>query len=115
MRTVSSGRRKFLATASLAAAAAARPLAAYGQAVDNAPQASRPSALQITELKCGYVRGSMFVKIHTNQGIWGCGEAVDAVGGTYTLAKTLGQRIRGQNPLNVHRVFEQLRRGGVFS
>src|SRR4029079_17548380 len=115
MRTAPSDRRKFLATASLAAAAAARPLAAYGQAVDSARQASRPSALQITELKCGYVRGSLFVKIHTNQGIWGCGEAVDAVGGTYTLVKTLGQRLRGQNPLNVHRLFEQLRKGSVFS
>src|SRR3954462_8270591 len=116
MRTAPTDRRKFLATAGgLAAAAAARPLAAYGQAVDNARQASRPSALQITDLKCAYVRGSMFVKIHTNQGIWGCGEAVDAVGGTYTLAKTLGQRIRGQSPLNVHRLFEQLRKGGVFA
>src|SRR4029079_12651029 len=44
-----------------------------------------------------------------------CGEAVDAIGGTYNFAKTLGQRIRGQNPLNVHRLFEQLRKGGVFS
>ena len=50
------------------------------------------------------------MKIHTNQGIWGCGEAVDAIGGTYHLVKTLGQRIRGQNPLNVHRLFEQLRK-----
>jgi galactonate dehydratase len=58
MKQASTARRKFLASAGLAAAAAARPLAAYGQAVDSAPQASRPSALQITELKCGYVRGS---------------------------------------------------------
>ena len=113
MRKSANSRRNFLATAGLAAGAAARPLSAYGQAVDNARQASRPSALQITELKCGYVRGSMFVKIHTNQGIWGCGEAVDAVGGTYTSCRP-GQRIRGQNPLNVHWLFEQLRKGGVF-
>ena len=37
------GRRTFLATAGLAAAAAARPLSAYGQAVDNAKQASSVS------------------------------------------------------------------------
>jgi galactonate dehydratase len=115
MTNAFTARRKFLATAGLAAAATtARPFEAYGQAVDSARQASRPSALQITELKCGYVRGSLFVKIHTNQGIWGCGEAVDAVGGTYHLVRTLGQRIRGQNPLNVHRLFEQLRKGSVF-
>src|SRR5215217_4971202 len=110
-----SHRRSFLATCGLAAAAAARPLGAFGQAVDNAKQASSPSALRITDLKCGYVRGSLFVKIHTNQGIWGCGEGVDAIGGTYNLVKTLGQRLRGQSPLNVHRLFEQLRKGSVFA
>ena len=39
MKQASTARRKFLASAGLAAAAAARPLAAYGQAVDSAPQA----------------------------------------------------------------------------
>ena len=110
----SKGRRSFLTTCGLTAAAAARPLAAFGQAVDNAKQASSPSALRITELKCGYVRGSLFVKVHTNQGIWGCGEGVDAIGGTYNLVQSFGQRIRGENPLNVHRIFEQVRKGGVF-
>jgi len=83
------GRRAFLATCATAGAAAAHPLAAFGQAVDSASQASSPSALRITEVKCGYVRGSLFVKIHTNQGIWGCGEAVDAVQGTYHMIRTL--------------------------
>jgi galactonate dehydratase len=110
----SNGRRSFLAPCGLAAAAAARPLSAFGQAVDDAKQASSPSALRITDLKCGYVRGSLFVKVHTNQGIWGCGEGVDAIGGTYNLVQSFGQRIRGQNPLNVHRIFEQVRKGGVF-
>jgi galactonate dehydratase len=108
------GRRAFLATCAMAGAAATRPLAAFGQAVDSARQASAPSALRITDTKVGYVRGSLFVKIHTNQGIWGCGEAVDAVGGTYHMARGFGQRIRNQNPLNVHRLFEQIRKGGVF-
>src|SRR5215207_1904250 len=98
MKTTSA-RRTFLTTCALAGAAAARPLAAFGQAVEKAPQASAPSALRITDLKCGYIRGSLFVKIHTNQGIWGCGEGVDAIGGTYNLVQSLGQRIRGQNPL----------------
>jgi galactonate dehydratase len=62
-------RRTFLAACAMTGAAAARPLAALAQAVDNARQASSPSALRITSLKCGYVRGSLFVKIHTNQGI----------------------------------------------
>jgi galactonate dehydratase len=107
-------RRAFLATCAMAGAVAWRPLAAFGQAVDNARQASSPSALRITDVKCGYVRGSLFVKIHTNQGIWGCGEAVDAIQGTYHMVQNFGQRLRNQNPLNVHRIFEQLRKGGVF-
>ena len=65
-------------------------------------------------MKCGYVRGSLFVKIHTNQGIWGCGEAVDAIQGTYHMVQSFGQRLRNQSPLNVHRLFEQIRKGGVF-
>jgi galactonate dehydratase len=113
MRT-NTRRRTFLATCALAGAAASRPLAAFGQAVDNTQQASSPSALRITDVKCGYVRGSLFVKIHTNQGIWGCGEAVDAIQGTYHMVQTLGRRLRNQSPLNVHRHFEQLRKGGVF-
>src|SRR5215204_4413401 len=114
MEKSSTGRRAFLATCAMAGAAAARPLSAFGQAVEGAKQASSPSALRITDLKCGYVRGSLFVKVHTNQGIWGCGEGVDAIGGTYNLVQSFGQRIRGQNPLNVHRIFEQVRKGSVF-
>ena len=101
-------------------ALAAHPLASFGQAlesaVDRANLSSRPSDLRITDVKCGFIRGgsSLFVKIHTNQGIWGCGEGVDAVRGTYYLVQGLGQRLTGRNPLDVHRLFEELRRGGVF-
>jgi galactonate dehydratase len=114
MTTANTARRTFLAACAMAGAAATRPLAAYGQAVDRATQASSPSALRITDVTCGYVRGSLFVKIHTNQGIWGCGEAVDAIQGTYHLVQSFARRLRDQHPLNVHRLFEQIRKGGVF-
>ena len=112
-------RRSFLAQAG-AGMLAAHPLAGFGQqlrsAVENANLSSRPSDLAITELKCGFLRGGsrLFVKLHTNQGIWGCGEGVDAVNGTYDLVQSLGRRLRGRNPLDVHRLFEELRRGGIF-
>lgn len=111
-------RRSMLAGAAMAGAL--HPWAAFGQAlgaaVDNANLASSPSELRITELKCGFIRGgaSLFVKIYTNQGIYGCGEGVDAVRGTYQLVMGLGMRLRNRNPLDVHRIFEELRRGGVF-
>ena len=115
MKKTSRGRRTFLAACAMTGAAAARPLAALAQAVDNTPQASGPSALRITDVKCGFVRGSLFVKIHTNQGIWGCGEAVDAIYGSYYVVQRIGQQLRNQSPLNVHRLFEQIRKGSIFS
>jgi galactonate dehydratase len=99
---------------------AAHPFAAFGQAleeaVDAANQSSRPTDLKITDVRCGFIRGGagLFVKIHTNQGIWGCGEGVDAVRGTYHLVMGFGRLLRDRNPLDVHRIFEELRRGGVF-
>ncbi|GAB2796204.1 mandelate racemase/muconate lactonizing enzyme family protein [Rhabdobacter roseus] len=78
--------------------------------------ASNPSELRITDIKCGFIRNghSLFVKIYTNQDVWGCGEGVDATPGTYHLVKMMGARIKGRSPLNVHRLFEDLRRGGFF-
>jgi galactonate dehydratase len=114
-------RRSFLAKSALAGAAASYPVATFGQgleaAVEKSNQSSRPADLKITDVKCGYIRGGsgLFVKIHTNQGIWGCGEGVDATGGTYHLVKSFGRRIRGQNPLNVHRLCEQIRKSGFFA
>jgi galactonate dehydratase len=113
-------RRHLLAGAAAAGALTGLPFAGFGQAlaaaVEQADLASSPSELRITELKCGFIRGgaSLFVKIHTNQGIYGCGEGVDAVRGTYQLVMGLGNRLRGRSPLEVHRIFEELRRGGVF-
>ncbi len=85
-------------------------------AVEKAPLLSSPSDLQITDIKCGYIRNghSLFVKIYTNQDIWGCGEGVDATPGTYYLVKMFGERIKGKSPLNVHRLFEDIRRSGFF-
>ena len=100
--------------------AAASPRTSFGKgleaAMERANLLSRPSDIQITDVRCGFIRGGsrLFVKIHTNQDIWGCGEGVDATPGTYHLVQSLGRRLRGQDPLNVHRLFESLRRGGVF-
>ena len=113
-------RRSFLAKSAFTGALAATPIAAFGSglesAVERANLSSRPSDLEITDVKCGYIRNghSLFVKVYTNQDIWGCGEGVDATPGTYHLVKMFGQRIRGENPLDVHRLFESVRRSGFF-
>ena len=83
-------------------------------AVIRNPKASLPSELKITSVKCGYVRGALYVKIYMNQDVWGCGEAVDAIQGTYYLVKRMGDLIKGQSPLNPNRIAEQLRKGAFF-
>ena len=112
-------RRAFLGkAASIAAAAAVTPMAVYGngleKAVDQAQKSSFPSDLKITDVKCAYVRGSLFVKIYSNQDIYGCGEGVDAIQGTYHLVQSIGRRLIGQSPFNIHRIFEEIRRAGFF-
>jgi len=115
----SSSRRSFFKKA-ITAGAALAPLATFGsgyeKAVKQAPKYSAPSDLKITEIKCGYIRNgsSLFVKIYTNQNVWGCGEGVDATPGTYHLVKMFEARLKGKSPLNVHRLFEDIRRSGFF-
>jgi galactonate dehydratase len=110
-------RRSFLRTSTLATTAL---MAGFGTglaaALDKTSLYSRPDDLTITEIKCGFIRGghSLFVKIYTNQDIWGCGEGVDATPGTYHLVKMFGERIKGKNPLDVHRLHEDIRRSGFF-
>ncbi len=118
MKNITS-RRAFLGKAACAAAVATvTPLAGFGRGLEKAvevtPQSSLPSDLKITDVKCAFIRGSLFVKINTNQDIWGCGEGVDAISGTYHLVQNLGRRLRGQSPLNIHKIFEDIRRAGFF-
>jgi galactonate dehydratase len=102
------------------AAGALAPIATFGQglqtAVEKTSMSSIPADLKITDIKCGYIRNghSLFVKIYSNQDIVGHGEGVDATPGTYHLVKMIGERLKGKSPLNVHRLFEDIRRSGFF-
>ena len=117
---MSNSRRSFITKAGIAAAMS--PFAAlstsFGQtlteAVDRTPKSSAPSDLKITDVKCAYSGGGLFVKIFTNQDITGSGEAVDAIGGTYYVVQRIGRQLRGRSPLNPNRIFEELRKGNFF-
>ncbi len=129
---MSNSRRSFLNKVGMASAAGAAVFSNFGvgfqEAVANQPLASSASDLRITKVTSAYFlsdQRKMFIKIETNQGITGYGEGVDAVGGTHYLAKQLGDKLVGKSPLNVNRLFEDLRRvnplgpfvgahGGVF-
>ncbi|WP_413668288.1 mandelate racemase/muconate lactonizing enzyme family protein [Mucilaginibacter sp. Mucisp86] len=114
-------RRSFLSKTVLAGAAVlAAPLnKTFGQglidAKERTPQASSPSDLKITEVKCAYAGGGLFVKIYTNQGIWGSGEGVDAIAGTYYLVKRLEWMLKGRSPLNPNRIAEEIRKANFFA
>ena len=116
----SSSRRSFLTRGTLAGILGSTSILGFGKELETAIMRSSirsgPADLKISDIKCGYIRGghSLFVKIHTNQGIWGCGEGVDATPGTYHLVKMFGQRLKDKNPLDVNRLFEDIRRSGFF-
>ncbi len=112
-------RRSFLrksAAGFAGAALFANPLAGLAEALERTPQSSKPSDLRITDIRCGMILGGkcLFVKIFTNQDIYGWGEGVTAARGSYFVVQTIGRRIVGKNPLNVHRLMEEMRRAGVF-
>src|SRR5690242_1759529 len=117
--TNKNSRRSFLSKAAIASAMA--PFVSltsfgngYEEAVDKYSKPSAPADLKITEIKCCYIKGSLFVKVLTNQDIYGWGEGVDAVMGTYHLVKNFETRLKGRNPLDVNRLFEDIRKGGFF-
>jgi galactonate dehydratase len=118
--TSPNSRRSFFRKGALTAALGYTSLNSFGSeletAMDRTPKSSTPSDLKITDIKCGFIRNGhgLFVKVMTNQDVWGCGEGVDAVPGTYHLVKMLANRLKGKSPLNVHRLFEELRRFGFF-
>lgn len=116
---MSNSRRSFLSKAALAAAVTPfASLSVFGQGIEDAVQNkqhySAPSDLKITDVKCAFIGGSLFVKIFSNQEIYGCGEGVDAIGGTYYLVENMKRRLVGQSPFNIHKIFEEFRRGAHF-
>lgn len=113
-------RRSFITKSVLAGTGLGMAATAYGrpmeQALERTPMSSAPSDLKITDVKCGFIRGgsALFVKIYTNQDIYGCGEGADAVLGTYHLVQMFGRILKDKNPLNVNRLFEDIRKAGFF-
>ena len=94
-------RRNFFKKA-ITAGAAFAPLATFGdglkQAEERTPMYSKPADLQITEVQCAYIRNGhgLFVRIKTNQDIYGVGEGADSVPGTYHFVKLLEVRLKGK-------------------
>lgn len=121
-------RRSFLQKSLLAGITGSAFFSTFGStleaAVKKGPQYSNPSDLKITGIKTAFMNGHgthMFVKLLTNQGIIGYGEAMDAVRGTHGVATgtegwdNMTQFLIGKNPLDVNKIFEEIRRRGHFA
>jgi len=77
-------------------------------------QNSRPSDLRITDMRVVHLKGIPMrvplIRIDTNQGISGYGEVRDGASSTFALM--LKNRIVGENPCNVDKVFRKIKQFG---
>jgi galactonate dehydratase len=105
-------RRSFLQTAGagLAGFFSLRGLSAAVQATSSPFQRPR---LKITDVKTAYLQG-LHVRIYTDQGIFGNGEAVDAVSGGASIVQGFRGALIGQNPFNIEAIWERTRTSGIF-
>ncbi len=73
--------------------------------------------MKITEIRTGEVRGhgwTCFVRITTDTGITGTGECIHGGAGIQQIIAALGSLIIGEDPMNVDRLYEKMRRSRVF-
>ena len=116
----STSRRSALKTGCAAGIAGALYTANFGRgiqaAVNNMPLSSSPSDLKITDMKWGLSYGigyELYVKIYTNQNITGLGTGTDPAGNAgFNMLRRFKGLLVGQNPLDVNRLFEKIRRSG---
>ena len=108
-------RREILKTSAMALGGtllAGEMMEAYPKGVNTN---SSPSTLKITDLRVANVvkpgpSPCPIIRIDTNQGVYGLGEVRDGASPTYALF--LKSRIRGENPLQLDRIFRKIKQFG---
>ena len=89
----------------------------YGKTLDNVNTYSKPSDLKITDMRVAEIdeapKHCILLKLYTNQGLVGYGELRDASSATYALM--LKNRIVGENPCNVDKIFRRIKQFGGHS
>lgn len=73
--------------------------------------------MKIKAIKTAEVRGhgySLFVRIFTDEGIVGTGECIHGGAGAVNLVADMASQLIGENPLDVDRLFEKIRRRHIF-
>jgi galactonate dehydratase len=83
----------------------------------NSTTYQRPK-LKITDVRTAQVLvhgPQTHIRIYTDQGIYGQGEATDAAVGTASLIHSWRRMLLGQSPLNVEAIWERIRTLGIFA
>lgn len=106
-------RRSFLGSA-CAPLAGMFSLPGLSQALQQTTSPYRRPKLKITDIKSAFLQG-FHVRIYTDQGLTGDGEAVDAIGGAAGIVQGFRFALMNQDPLNVEAIWERIRTNGVFS
>jgi len=111
------GRRNFLVAGGTALASVLSLRNLSGAVQKTTSPYGRPK-LRITDLRTAQVSVhglQVHVRVYTDEGIYGQGEATDAAVGAVPLIREFKQYLIGQDPLNVDYLFEALRTSGIFA
>ena len=79
---------------------------------DGSSPYQRPK-MKITDVKYANIQG-FHIRIYTDQGLYGDGEAVDAVSGGPQILAGFRNALIGQSPLNIQALWERIRTSGIF-
>ncbi len=110
--------RRSILRAAAAPLAGAFALPALSKAVQAASTVYQRPKLKITDIRTAMVMvhgPQAHIRIYTDQGLIGQGEATDAAEGTPGLVQWFHRLLVGKDPLNVDAIWEQLRRSGIFA
>src|SRR5437764_9257326 len=93
-------------------------LPALAKAVEENSTLQQRPKLKITDVRTAQVTvhgPQTHVRVYTDQGIYGQGEATDAAVGTASLLRGWRRMLVGRDPLNVEAIWERIRTGGIFA
>ena len=114
--SLTSRRSLMLGTGSVLASAFSLPR--LSAAIQSATTPNQRPKLKITDIRTAEVFGhgyQLHVRVYTDQGIFGHGEATDSIRGGVPLVNSFRRSLIDQDPLNVDALFERIRTRGVFA
>lgn len=98
--------------------ASAFSLPALAAAIETQSTPLQRPRLKITDIRTAQVRvhgPQTHIRVYTDQGIYGQGEATDAAVGAASLLRSWRRMLIGRDPLNVQPLWEEIRTMGVFA